>query len=56
MGRQLQTFDASTFEGNIDLCGKPLDKGCPRDETVTTSEGAEVHDEDDNSVFYGALS
>jgi len=54
-GRQLQTFDASSFEGNIDLCGKPLEKGCPVDVTVTKSEGAEVHDEVENSVFYGAL-
>ncbi|KAK7364461.1 hypothetical protein VNO80_13141 [Phaseolus coccineus] len=54
-GTQLQSFDASSFEGNIDLCGKPLEKICPGDETVIKSEGLEVHDEDDNSVFYGAL-
>ena len=54
-GSQLQTFDTSSFEGNSDLCGKPLEKSCPGDETVIKSEGLEVHDEDDDSVFYGAL-
>jgi len=54
-GRQLQTFDASSFEGNLDLCGKPLQKNCPADETTIKSEGPEEHDEDDNSGFYGAL-
>jgi len=43
------------FEGNIDLCGKLLEKGCPGDETVIKSKGAEEHDEDDDSVFYRAL-
>ncbi|KAL2539985.1 disease resistance family protein/LRR family protein [Abeliophyllum distichum] len=28
----LQTFDASAFEGNPDLCGLPLNKTCPGDE------------------------
>jgi len=54
LGRHLDTFDASCFEGNIDLCGKPLEKGCPGDETVIKSKGVEEH-EDDDSVFYGAL-
>ncbi|KOM55404.1 hypothetical protein LR48_Vigan10g129600 [Vigna angularis] len=54
-GRQLQTFDASSFEGNLDLCGKPLEKICPGDETMIKSEGPEEHDEDDNSIFYGAF-
>jgi len=53
-GRQLQTFDASSFEGNLDLCGKPLQKTCPADETTIKSEGPEEHDED-SSGFYGAL-
>ncbi|KOM55388.1 hypothetical protein LR48_Vigan10g128000 [Vigna angularis] len=54
-GRQLQTFDVSSFEGNVDLCGKPLEESCPGDETVTKSKGAEVDDEEDKSVLYGAL-
>ncbi|CAJ2653689.1 unnamed protein product [Trifolium pratense] len=32
IGTQLQSFDASSYEGNNDLCGKPLDKICPGDE------------------------
>jgi hypothetical protein len=32
IGTQLQSFDASSYEGNVDLCGKPLDKKCPGDE------------------------
>ena len=55
LGRQLQTFDASSFEGNLDLCGKPLEKTCPEDETMIKFEGPEEHDEDDDSIFFGAL-
>ncbi|XP_027922877.1 receptor-like protein EIX2 [Vigna unguiculata] len=54
-GRQLQTFDASSFEGNVDLCGKPLEEICPGDEAVTKSKGEEVDDENDKSVLYGTL-
>jgi len=32
------------------ICGKPLEESCPGDETVTKSKGAEVDDEDDNSI------
>ncbi|XP_058777840.1 receptor-like protein EIX2 [Vicia villosa] len=35
IGTQLQSFDASSYEGNVDLCGKPLDSNCPGDEKVT---------------------
>ncbi|PNX57822.1 receptor protein kinase-like protein, partial [Trifolium pratense] len=34
IGTQLQSFEASSYEGNVDLCGKPLDKKCPGDEEV----------------------
>nr|KYP36210.1 LRR receptor-like serine/threonine-protein kinase FLS2 [Cajanus cajan] len=54
-GRQLQTFDASSFEGNIGLCGQQLNKSCPGDETIEKPKGQAIHDEDDNSVFYEAL-
>eukprot|EP00256_Glycine_max_P056624 XP_014624235.1 receptor-like protein EIX2 [Glycine max] len=40
-GRQLQTFDGSSFEGNTNLCGQQLNKSCPG--------------EDEDSIFYGAL-
>ncbi|XP_057446121.1 receptor-like protein EIX2 [Lotus japonicus] len=53
-GRQLQTFDASAFEGNLDLCGEPLNKTCPSDETKVNPQGL-ADDDGDNSVFYEAL-
>jgi hypothetical protein len=53
IGTQLQTFNASSFEGNSNLCGDPLIK-CPREEPAkpkvpTTDAG------DDNSIFLEAL-
>lgn len=43
IGTQLQSFDASSYEGNADLCGKPLDKKCPRDEVAP--QKPETHEE-----------
>jgi len=54
-GRQLQTFDGSSFEGNADLCGQQLNKSCPGDKPIGTPEGAAVDGEDEDSIFYGAL-
>ncbi|QCD94650.1 LRR receptor-like serine/threonine-protein kinase FLS2 [Vigna unguiculata] len=56
-GRQLQTFDGSSFRGNLGLCGEQLNKSCPGDSTTAMPQGAaEVDDEEDeNSIFYGAL-
>nr|KYP43237.1 LRR receptor-like serine/threonine-protein kinase GSO1 [Cajanus cajan] len=28
MGRHFQTYDASSFEGNVDLCGEQINKSC----------------------------
>ncbi|CAJ2653688.1 unnamed protein product [Trifolium pratense] len=44
MGTQLQGFDASSYEGNVNLCGKPLDKKCPGDEEVAHQK-PETHEE-----------
>ncbi|GAU32301.1 hypothetical protein TSUD_43440 [Trifolium subterraneum] len=33
IGTQMQTFDPSSFEGNYNLCGKPLDIECPKEPT-----------------------
>jgi len=54
IGRQLSTFSASNFEGNLNLCGEPLDAKCPGEEppkhqVPTTDAG------DDNSIFFEAL-
>ncbi|RDX90097.1 Leucine-rich repeat receptor protein kinase EMS1, partial [Mucuna pruriens] len=51
----LETFDASSFEGNIGLCGQQLNKSCPGDETIAKPQEQAVHGEDDNSIFYKAL-
>ncbi|ESW24073.1 hypothetical protein PHAVU_004G100300 [Phaseolus vulgaris] len=53
LGRHLDTFDASSFEGNIDLCGKQLNKSCFGDQISVKTQEAAVHGED--SVFYEAL-
>ncbi|KAK2404479.1 receptor protein EIX2 [Trifolium repens] len=54
IGTQLQGFNASSFEGNENLCGKPLDRKCPGEEPIkpqvqTTDAG------DDNSIFLEVL-
>lgn len=54
-GRHFETYEASSFEGNIDLCGEQLNKSCPGDGNKTTVKPQEqtVHGED--SVFYEGL-
>ena len=54
LGRHLQTFEASSFEGNIDLCGEQLNKSCPADKTKKPKEQA-IDGEEQNSIFYGAF-
>ncbi|XP_047154437.1 putative receptor like protein 25 [Vigna umbellata] len=54
LGRHLQTFEASYFEGNIDLCGEQLKKSCPGDYSTAKPEAA-TEKEGDNSEFYEAL-
>ena len=44
IGTQLQSFDTSSYQGNVDLCGKPLDKVCPGDEEVAPQK-PETHEE-----------
>ncbi|XLR66991.1 hypothetical protein HN51_009576 [Arachis hypogaea] len=55
-GRHMDTFGASFFEGNPNLCGEQLNKTCPEDMTVTKPQEPTTHDDaDDNSDFYEAL-
>jgi len=54
-GRQLQTFDASSFEGNIGLCGEQLNRSCPGDKTAKQPQEEAVEDEDENSDIHGGL-
>ncbi|KOM54719.1 hypothetical protein LR48_Vigan10g061100 [Vigna angularis] len=50
----LETFEASSFEGNIDLCGEQLNKSCPGDYSTAKAEAGTEKDGDD-SDFYEAL-
>ncbi|KHN08384.1 LRR receptor-like serine/threonine-protein kinase GSO1 [Glycine soja] len=54
-GRHFETFEASFFEGNTDLCGQQLNKTCPGDGDQTTEEGQEPPVKGDDSVFYEGL-
>ncbi|XP_057763070.1 receptor-like protein EIX2 isoform X2 [Arachis stenosperma] len=55
-GRHMDTFDASCFEGNPNLCGTQLNKTCPEDMPEVKPEEPTTHDDaDDNSGFYEAL-
>ncbi|KHN37240.1 LRR receptor-like serine/threonine-protein kinase GSO1 [Glycine soja] len=54
-GRHFETFEASSFEGNIDLCGEQLNKTCPGDGDQTTAEHQEPPVNGDDSFFYEGL-
>ncbi|KAL2967101.1 hypothetical protein AAZX31_16G156800 [Glycine max] len=54
-GRHFETFEASSFEGNIDLCGEQLNKTCPGDGDQTTAVHQEPPVKGDDSVFYEGL-
>ncbi|XP_025653474.1 receptor-like protein EIX2 [Arachis hypogaea] len=55
-GGHMDTFEASFFEGNPNLCGEQLNKTCPEDMTPTKPQESTTNDEaDDNSDFYEAL-
>ncbi|KAF4400312.1 hypothetical protein G4B88_019521 [Cannabis sativa] len=45
-GTQLQSFDASSYVGNLQLCGQPLTEDCPGDE-MNQDPGAHNGDGDD---------
>ena len=62
-GTQLQSFNASTYEGNSELCGPPLSKRCPEDEdksgefffTGLTSKNDDIQDGANNIWFSGNI-
>ena len=62
-GTQLQSFNASTYEGNSELCGPPLSKRCPEDEdksgefsfTGLSSKKDDIQDDANNIWFYGNI-
>ncbi|XP_059627583.1 receptor-like protein EIX2 [Cornus florida] len=52
LGTQLQSFDASVYAENYELCGLPLPNKCPRDETTPdSSRGKENIIEGDEDGF-----
>jgi len=57
-GTQLQSFDALSYEGNADLCGKPLDKKCPGDEEVAHQkpETHEGNSQEDREPIYFSVA
>ncbi|GMN68265.1 hypothetical protein TIFTF001_037325 [Ficus carica] len=53
-GTQLQSFEASSYTGNPELCGAPLLKRCPSDEpTVSTAPAAQDEEDQDKFVTPG---
>jgi Leucine-rich repeat (LRR) protein len=58
IGTQLQSFNASSYEGNADLCGKPLDNKCPGDEDAAHRK-PETHEEssqEDKKTLYFSVT
>ncbi|XP_028771711.1 probable LRR receptor-like serine/threonine-protein kinase At1g34110 [Neltuma alba] len=50
IGTQLQSFNASSYEGNLDLCGSPLNKMCLEDNTPPPQEAN--HDEEEEASLF----
>ncbi|KAL2334882.1 hypothetical protein Fmac_016095 [Flemingia macrophylla] len=55
LGRHFQTFDATCFEGNDDLCGEQLNKSCLGDPKSVKPHETAVRMHREDSVFYEAL-
>jgi hypothetical protein len=49
-GKQFNTFNASSFEGNSDLCGFPMPNECNNNE-APPSQPSNFHDGDDSKFF-----
>ncbi|KAJ6376239.1 hypothetical protein OIU77_001082 [Salix suchowensis] len=49
-GKQFQTFSASSFEGNLGLCGFPMPKDCNSSEAPAL-QPSNFHDGDDSTFF-----
>ncbi|KAL0282239.1 UNVERIFIED_CONTAM: Receptor-like protein EIX2 [Sesamum angustifolium] len=61
LANQGLTFDESAYVGNVGLCGRPVNKSCPRDESDQdpySRANGESEDDDDRFItegFYTAL-
>ena len=45
-GKQFDTFQNDSYEGNQGLCGLPLSKSCHNDEKLPTESATFQHDEE----------
>lgn len=55
IGTQLQSFTASSYEDNLDLCGRPLEKSC----SETPQENVESQEDEDSFIsdgFYWSMA
>ncbi|KAI9098538.1 hypothetical protein K1719_025163 [Acacia pycnantha] len=52
-GTQLQSFDMSSYEGNLGLCGKPLEIKCPEDEERQPQESINFQEDNDSIISKG---
>uniref|UniRef100_A0A6N2LUC9 Leucine-rich repeat-containing N-terminal plant-type domain-containing protein n=1 Tax=Salix viminalis TaxID=40686 RepID=A0A6N2LUC9_SALVM len=50
-GEQFNTFDASLFEGNLGLCGFPVQKNCSRDGEEQSLPPSSYNEGDDSKLF-----
>ncbi|XP_019178269.1 PREDICTED: probable leucine-rich repeat receptor-like protein kinase At1g35710 [Ipomoea nil] len=52
-GRQFNTFEANSYQGNDGLKGKPLSRGCENGLAPQLPTPKDLHQEDDSSFFTG---
>ncbi|KAI9098534.1 hypothetical protein K1719_025159 [Acacia pycnantha] len=52
-GTQLQSFDMSRYEGNLGLCGKPLEIKCPEDKQRQPQESVNFQADNDSIISKG---
>lgn len=48
---QLQSFNASSYEENLDLCGKPLERLCDDEKETPQEQGHELQEQDNGDKF-----
>ncbi|KAL5710971.1 hypothetical protein ACHQM5_021473 [Ranunculus cassubicifolius] len=51
-GYQLQTFDASSFEGNRELCGRLVERNCTKEKQFTPSDSGIVREEKEKDTWF----
>ncbi|KAL5710983.1 hypothetical protein ACHQM5_021484 [Ranunculus cassubicifolius] len=49
---QLQTFDASSFEGNRELCGRQVERNCTKEKQFTPSDSGIVQAEKEKDTWF----